>query len=630
MMKTKLLPLLIFAVMLLGTAQPVSSAPPLDYLDTAVEIIVRINTYRQELGLPPYTYDPTLMRVAQKHTEYQASIGLSTHKGEGDSTSPERAAAGGYAGGEFAWVNEMIYTGQYATPEKAVEWWKDSPIHNEIMTSEEYHQIGVGVAESETHIFYTVNVGAIPDVTSPGDAGILGPDIGQVRTDMVPPDEAQLPKPTAEETLPVVEPDTPVEEEIQEVLPEEEPNVSGEAPAEENLAEEPVGQQGSAAESPNIDWIAVIGIGFAVLVAIGAVVTIARGQVSEGDIEALFDAEYNDFFSLPRDEQFNRLQLAARQALLAYPMEVVGVKPIRYGLSAEFLVQAYREGGGDVEQYVVRVNAPGFHTNEEIGSEMVWLAALNQDTELKVPNPLQTHSGEWLEVVHMDLLDGPRQCVVFEYVSGHRIEAEPTQRQLIFVGALIARLHAHGEKFVRPDNFSLRHWDLEGLKGGLLDVSAEKAYGALTPKELHVVLAAEKVVDAAMKRLGTGKLVYGLIHGDLDLKNVLFDGDDPMVLDFGTCGFGYYIYDLASAVWNLVERQDYAALRKALLDGYRQIRTLSIKEEKHLAHFIAGRLMAKILFWAARRDDPNLGEKADAAVKRYTRVLEQLIRRKAE
>jgi Ser/Thr protein kinase RdoA (MazF antagonist) len=120
--------------------------------------------------------------------------------------------------------------------------------------------------------------------------------------------------------------------------------------------------------------------------------------------------------------------------------------------------------------------------------------------------------------------------------------------------------------------------------------------------------------------------VYGLIHADLHMKSFVFDDDDPLALDFDTCGYGYYIYDLAVVLWKHFEQEDFPELRKALLDGYRRIRPLSMLEEQHLVHFIAGRLMTQILAWAARRDDPGLAEQANTAIRRQTEMLETLIR----
>jgi LysM repeat protein len=127
-----------------------------------------INAYRGENGLYQYVYNTTLEAVAQKHTDYQVSIELSTHEGEGGSTSKDRVMASGYGEGESIFADEIIYSGGFATPEAALEWWKNSSIHNGIMLSDKYHEFGVGVRITDDKKYYTVNFASIEGVTSPG------------------------------------------------------------------------------------------------------------------------------------------------------------------------------------------------------------------------------------------------------------------------------------------------------------------------------------------------------------------------------------------------------------------------------------------------------------------------------
>jgi Ser/Thr protein kinase RdoA (MazF antagonist) len=129
-----------------------------------------------------------------------------------------------------------------------------------------------------------------------------------------------------------------------------------------------------------------------------------------------------------------------------------------------------------------------------------------------------------------------------------------------------------------------------------------------------------------MERLGTGSQVYGLIHGDLHLKSLLFSPDGrPVVIDFDTCGWGYYVYDLAVAVWDIFHRDDFTVLRDALLTGYRKVRPLSLREETFMIHFVAGRLMVQVLTWAPRRGHKTLAEAADKAIERELKQLKALL-----
>ena len=102
---------------------------------------------------------------------------------------------------------------------------------------------------------------------------------------------------------------------------------------------------------------------------------------------------------------------------------------------------------------------------------------------------------------------------------------------------------------------------------------------------------ADEVGDV-MQRLGQGPNVFGLIHADAHLDNVLFDGQEARLIDFDDCGFGYRIYDVAVALWELRHRDDYPTFNEAFVRGYTEHRQLPAEQLKHLDAFIAAREVA--------------------------------------
>ena len=86
--------------------------------------------------------------------------------------------------------------------------------------------------------------------------------------------------------------------------------------------------------------------------------------------------------------------------------------------------------------------------------------------------------------------------------------------------------------------------------------------------------------------VGSAAEVFGLIHGDFSFENVLFFGGEARVIDFDDCGRGYFLYDIATLMDYLEWREDYARLRTALLDGYREERTLLREHEALLDLFL--------------------------------------------
>jgi len=679
-MKKRMFTVLFFSAVLMLLVYPVSGAQTSGDQQTVLEIAALINQYRAEQGLYQYVYNTTLESVAQKHTAYQVSIEESTHYGEGGSRSKDRVEASGYGGDNYIFVSEIIYHGQFATPKAALEWWKNSPIHNEQMLSTQYHEFGVAVGRSETYIYYTVNFAAIKGVTAPGvgsapiqptpvvsapvtvaspnsdgsivhiveqgqtiqgiaDAYDIELDVlllynGLTASSALTPGQlilVELPIQTAV----TIEPDQAEIEPTQ--LPEATDIAQATAQAEATAIQtEPASDttgSGDEPSEPQSNTLLIVLVAVVVVAAVAvAVVAFMRLKKSvdeeeEGDGGHKEGHDLSAFHHRSRAQQFELLREVAEMALDAYSLEVISIEPLGYSLNAEFSVDARPHGvEGDLQQYVMRVNAPGFHSKAEISSEMEWLAALQRDTDLNVPSPVRTAAGEWVESVTLAPVGEERHCVLFHRLPGQALEMQATPDHFEKIGAAVARLHQHGASFDPPAGFSRKHWDLEGLKGGMLDVPASKAFAALKEDERKVVDAAEKITAAAMEKLGRNQQVYGLIHGDLDLNSFRYQDDQPQILDFDTCGFGYYVYDLAVVVWDAFSRDDFSSLKTALLHGYRSTRQLTDLEEKLLMHFVAGRLMSQTLAWAGRRDDPNLAEAADSGIEKQLKQLVTLLR----
>ncbi len=127
----------------------------------AYQVIALVNEVRAGYGLSAYTANNALMSAAQAHSDYQASVGSLTHTGKGGSRPGDRAVAAGYGGGAKVYVTENIYGGRNASPSIAVNWWQGDATHLNTMISPSYTDVGVGVAEGNGVIYYTMDVGYV-------------------------------------------------------------------------------------------------------------------------------------------------------------------------------------------------------------------------------------------------------------------------------------------------------------------------------------------------------------------------------------------------------------------------------------------------------------------------------------
>ncbi len=117
-----------------------------------------VNVFRQSRGMYAFQVNQALMTSAQTHSAYQASIGLTTFIGTGNTNASQRASAAGY--GDVAGVEcgENIAFGVGLSADAIVLLWND-PQNLANLLSPLYVDIGVGAAaDSSGKVFYTLDV----------------------------------------------------------------------------------------------------------------------------------------------------------------------------------------------------------------------------------------------------------------------------------------------------------------------------------------------------------------------------------------------------------------------------------------------------------------------------------------
>ncbi len=116
----------------------------------------------------------------------------------------------------------------------------------------------------------------------------------------------------------------------------------------------------------------------------------------------------------------------------------------------------------------------------------------------------------------------PRYFALLRWVPGENRE-DPTDADLWRVGRLAAGMHDHAEGYRPPDPSALPRWDWGWPFGATapLWTEGEAFYSA---GEMGVFEAASRRVRADLESLGYGGGVFGLIHRDLTLENLLFGG----------------------------------------------------------------------------------------------------------
>ena len=292
--------------------------------------------------------------------------------------------------------------------------------------------------------------------------------------------------------------------------------------------------------------------------------------------------------------QIARLRRLAIKAMADYDIEEPRLELVAHGENTTFRVTS------SAGEYLLRVHRPtrfGHDVDSEaaINSELDWLVALRADTPLAVPEPVRAVDGELTTTTTADAVTGSRVCSLLRWMRGrnHNHSARPVH--LYRLGGVLAQLHGHADQWQTPDSFVRIRWDHDAYFGNTMvygNVDAADAWKLLPGNLRRDFAAVATEVGDVMRHLGEGPDVFGLIHADAHLDNVLFDGQQARLIDFDDCGFGYRIYDVAVALWELRHRDDYPLLKDAFVRGYTEHRPLPSDQMVHLDAFIAAREVA--------------------------------------
>jgi Ser/Thr protein kinase RdoA (MazF antagonist) len=219
------------------------------------------------------------------------------------------------------------------------------------------------------------------------------------------------------------------------------------------------------------------------------------------------------------------------------------------------------------------------------------MSALRAAGAVTTSRAIPGRDGAEIQTVSHGALAGPRHCVLFEYLDGRAPDEERLSEPFARLGEVTARAHRHAQGWRRPPWFERLTWDFDHCLGESPNWGPWTAGPDLDTERRRLL---RRLVDALQWRLGRfGRSPdrYGLIHADFRLANLLVHQGDVRVIDFDDCGFGWFLYDAATAVSFMEHRPDVDQLMQSWLAGYRRVRPVSAAEEDELWTFIMLRRM---------------------------------------
>ncbi len=278
-------------------------------------------------------------------------------------------------------------------------------------------------------------------------------------------------------------------------------------------------------------------------------------------------------------------------------------------------------------KYILQVNRLGYRTDTQLEGEFAWLRELNEEPGLKTARVYSGNNGSARQTFVST--HGTRyNYSLQEFLPGKKLrdlDGSLIIKQIALVGETAAKLHLQSIRRAEnsPSLDTLR-WDIDDIVSPTARWGYYKDYPGLTAEQCSVLEKTETVIRTELGKYGKKADRYGLIHADIHANNILINDGEPAVIDFDDCGYGWYLYDLGSAVskfsYGLHE------MLQSLVEGYEKYRRLTEADKQIIPTMVMLRRLARLGWLASHSENGVLEKEGDDYLMRTCRIADDYMR----
>jgi Ser/Thr protein kinase RdoA (MazF antagonist) len=263
---------------------------------------------------------------------------------------------------------------------------------------------------------------------------------------------------------------------------------------------------------------------------------------------------------------------------------------------------------GDSKKYALRIHREGYHSKNNILSELQFMQALGTNS-IKVPIPINSLDGNILIEKDNHLVD------LFAWIEGHSLanderfknDIEFLQTQYEKIGMLAAALHNISEHCKITGHFERHAWDEEGIAGENPFWGRFWELDALSAGEQKLIIKAKDKVFIQLSAVEKSKQNYGLIHADFVADNFMINENELYLIDFDDAGWGWHLFELATPLYSFIGKPEYELVYDALIKGYRSKRNLPDEALSLMPLFLLARSFT-YLGWVQSRQETETAQ----------------------
>lgn len=234
-------------------------------------------------------------------------------------------------------------------------------------------------------------------------------------------------------------------------------------------------------------------------------------------------------------------EIIAKEALAQYDINVSSISPIAQSGAAIYKIEDIHGS-----QYSLRVHISKSSSLEKIWtrrdvleSELIWLDALCRDTNLVVQKPQRNQQG--LFVTRVDEIN----CTMLAWVPGEQKQYFTNDQELRSTAEMTATLHRHASIWQPPASFVRPTYDSARVYLALDMLNQRVKEKILDADDVRILNDAGEKAIALLDTLPRNNMTWGVLHNDLLPGNIVYIDGIANPIDFGACGYGFYLNDLA-------------------------------------------------------------------------------------
>jgi Ser/Thr protein kinase RdoA (MazF antagonist) len=285
----------------------------------------------------------------------------------------------------------------------------------------------------------------------------------------------------------------------------------------------------------------------------------------------------------------------ARRALAEYDMTGYTLEFIRHSDNVTFKVESPGIG-----TYLLRIHVPiteamGTHGADStaINSELLWLEALNQNTDLVLQKPVRNRTGTLVTPISADDATQSVNCTLMHWLNGqpyHRdLESEKTAYQ---IGEILAKLHTHASQWKIPEGFKRPERGVGYFEGVLRGIQPALKEGRISASDYSEFETSIALLSETLRSLDDNRQNYGIMHADAHKGNMLLQDGEIRLIDFSFCAFGNFMFDLGVCFSDMKE-----SLHRDFLEGYQSLRALPDGHQRLIEGFFIGSVVGTFSYW---------------------------------